>query len=413
MLSAAEHVSTQVVSVQERGRVNAVLRQEDRVRLFQYNEELGRETFKILDKPEGTLIEVGPLIGLFALPSFTLRVLPKTDVHPFNVLYMLWRVTGKRWPLPPVAHSFDHSELQDVLAAIFLRELEEQVRRGLLRQQEVVREDALAVRGRVRVPEYLRRTDPTRIPVEYTDLTANHPVNRLFGLVLERLSRQVISAPLRQQVTQLRVLFHDAQIQALRAVPVDRKSYRLNRLYQRYEPALSLAWLLLDGVGHVPEQGKWASPAFAFNMDVLFERFLERVITEDLLVGRPYKAGAQGSGLYEKYLFSRETQELKPDLVITEAGQVRLIVDFKNKRPKSQFGREDLYQMYAYARHLDCDRVLLLYPGRTVPSAICATRGAPLTVATGSVDLSVSWFDNETHLCMQLREHLRGQGLNL
>lgn len=114
-----------------------------------------------------------------------------------------------------------------------------------------------------------------------------------------------------------------------------------------------------------------------------------------------------------RFLFSSKTQLLKPDLLITEDGVVKLVIDFKNKRPSSQFGREDLYQMYAYARHLECDQVLLLYPGEFLTNHIEATRGEPLRVTASSVDLSSSWREKLPQLHQQLRQHLVQQGLNL
>ena len=72
-------------------------------------------------------------------------------------------------------------------------------------------------------------------------------------------------------------------------------------------------------------------------------------------------------GARATYLFTDDTLELKPDLTIFEGDTVRLIVDFKNKLPEGLVGRDDLYQMHAYARHLNAERVLLLYPGGNLP----------------------------------------------
>lgn len=416
MLAAAQGGDGQAasqVTVPERGRARVQLTQADRIALYELSEKLGQGAFKILDKPGSTELEAGPFVGLFALPSSTLRVTPKTDVHPWNVLYMLLRSTGRQWTLPPVGQDIDFSDLQEALAALFLQHLQEQVWRGLLRRSERVQEDSPTVRGRLRVPDYLRRANPTRLPVEYPDRTANHPVNRLFLLVLERLAHRIKAPRSRQQLAELRVLLHDAGVSALPAVPADQHRYTLNRLERRYQPALDIAWLLLQGQGVVPDIGKWHGPAFTFNMDRVYEKFLERVLIEDVLPGSAYSASAQGKGLSERFLFSEGTLELKPDLLIRQGDRDALIIDFKNKRSDGQLGRDDLYQMYAYARHLSCAEVLLLYPGQQATSHITASRGEPLTVTAASLDLSQSWQADLSPLHHQLRTHLRERGLHL
>ncbi|MFC3860735.1 McrC family protein [Deinococcus antarcticus] len=399
----------------ERGRLAVHLTQADRVALHQFAGRLGRGAFSVLDTPDGTQLEVGPLVGLFALPSFTLRVQPKAELHPWNVLYMLHRSSRRTLPLPPVGQELEETDLLEALAALFLSQLRPQLLRGLLRRSEQVQDDLPTLRGRLRVPEYLRRADPTRLPVEYADLQAGHPVNRLFLLVLERLAFWVEAKRSRQQVAELRVLLRDAGVQALGSVPfpAQRHGFTLNRLQRRYEPALNLAWLLLDGMSPVSQAGSWRGQAFAFDMDRLFEKFLERVLIEDILPETRYSGHAQGRGLSQQYLFTKEAQELRPDLIIKEGEAVNLIIDFKNKPPEQSFGRDDVYQMYAYARHLHCAKVLLLYSSQTTPVTIEATQGAPLSLTAAGVDLRQDLRVTLPEFHEQLRTLLRGQGLQL
>lgn len=402
-----------IVEVRERGQVAVTVTQADRVALQEIKIRLGGRAFELVDLPNGTRLDAGPFIGLFSLPTFTLCVQPKEDVHPLNVLLMLQRASGRAVSLPPVSQELNLTDLQELLAALFLDALRAQMHRGLLRQPELVREDARTVRGRLRIPAYLRQADPTRLPVEYPDFTANHPVNRLFLLVLERLARRVQASASRRMVAELRVALHDAGVRPFTSTPANRHAFLLNRLQRRYDVPLRLAWLLLEGWGALPTRGNWLGEAFTFDMDRVFEKFMERVLIEDVLTGTPYRATAQGGGMRERFLFSGKKQELKPDLLIYEGDSVKLIVDFKNKRAGDQLGRDDLYQMYAYARHLHCSRVLLLYPGQAPLQDVTATRGEPLTITAASVNLSREFTPDLSQLHHHLRACLRTQGLTL
>lgn len=388
------------------------LTQADRLEIFRINERR-KGAFTLVDTPQGVRLAAGPYVGVFALATVTVHVLPKAEIGTRNTLYMLSRTLGREWTLPPAHLALDSTNLQDGLAALFMALLRPELHRGLLRRSQTVQEALPVLRGRLRTAAYLRRTDPTRLPVEYTDLTANHPVNRLFLLVLERLSPQVSTPALQRQAAELRIWLQGAGVTSWPSAPRDRAAFTLNRLQRRYQPALDLAWLLLEGWGVLQETGAWRGQAFTFDMDRLYERFLERVLLEDVLPGSGYAGHPQRPGGERQYLFQGGVQELKPDLTVMQGGQVRLIIDFKNKRPEGALSGSDLYQMYAYARHLGCERVLLLYPGEVDVAPLEVTRGSPLHITAAGLDLKPDLRTHLAHLHAQLRSHLKAQGLDL
>ncbi|WP_221091412.1 McrC family protein [Deinococcus aquaedulcis] len=384
----------------------------DRVALFHINAQRSG-AFTLTDTPQGARLEAGPYVGVFTLATCTVQVRPKAGIGTGNLLFMLARTMGRQWSLPQAPLSLNTSNLQEELAALFVHRLRTELQRGLLRRSQNVQEELPVLRGRLRVAAYMRQGDRSRLPVEYVDLTANHPANRLFLLVLERLLSRVSGWVLRQHVAELRVWLREAGVTPWPATPHDWSPFTLNRLQRRYDLPLTLARMLLEGWGAWQDAGPVHGQAFAFNMDRLFEQFLTRVLVEDVLPGTGYVGRAQRPFHQREYLFQGGVQELLPDLTVLEGGEVRLIIDFKNKRLGGAHNGSDLYQMYSYARHLHCGHVLLIYPDAVNVPTLKAAGLPPLQISAAGIDLKPGLPQHLPDLHEQLRAFLRGQGIHL
>jgi len=99
-------------------------------------------------------------------------------------------------------------------------------------------------------------------------------------------------------------------------------------------------------------QGK-KSFAFLFDMNVLFERFIARMVKESYYEVKIQKGYESFGGL-----------NLKPDIIVKNK---RLIIDCKYKTMEKNeiANRDDRYQMYAYGNNFkNIDTAMLLYPKR-------------------------------------------------
>jgi len=384
-------------------------------RFLRESRSLPKDALVATETRDGWQLQAGPFVGVFSLPTLTVQVRPKAEIGARNLLYMLARAARIGLTLLPTAPlALDRTDLQEDLARLFLLVLSRQLERGIMRRYQLVQENAQALRGRLRVAAYLRRTDPARLPIEYGDLTANHPVNWLFLHTLNLLARNVRAADNRRQVALLRGWLLDAGVGPLREQPRRDPAFDLNRLSRRFQEALNLAWLLLEGYGALQDSGSHHGQAFTFDMDRLYEKFLEQVILKDVLPGTGYTGRAQTLDGTERHLFQGGVQELKPDLTISSGGKVQLIVDFKNKPVNHQLDRGDLYQMYAYARHLDCPRVLLLYPGTgETRRTLTTTRAPSIHVTAATLDLTRLLPQQLDALKADLWTLLRHEGLTL
>ena len=144
----------------------------------------------------------------------------------------------------------------------------------------------------------------------------------------------------------------------------------IDRTNQRWAELLSLARFLLSDRFQTSTSG--SSPGFSllFDMNVLFEEYVGRLI-QRALVGTGLRAALQGGRLYclTEQETGRKLFQTRPDILIRRGQEVVSVIDTKWKRvparaddPKRGVSQADVYQMMAYAKLYGCSRQVLLYP---------------------------------------------------
>lgn len=146
----------------------------------------------------------------------------------------------------------------------------------------------------------------------------------------------------------------------------------LTRQLERFADLFSFARLILEHHTPLPGTGDARCFSLMFDMNVVFERFIARLVETRIVPQFPgLKVHTQSRGISKRHLLETHsgtpTLLLKPDLVIQpESGPPR-IIDTKWKRLNGQARRagvreEDLYQLYAYTMRFGAARSILLYP---------------------------------------------------
>jgi 5-methylcytosine-specific restriction enzyme subunit McrC len=150
----------------------------------------------------------------------------------------------------------------------------------------------------------------------------------------------------------------------------------IDRTNARWGELKRLARLLLKGQYQTTSQGRGQGSALLFEMNVLFEEYVGRMLIR-ALSDEPVIVRRQSGGRYcliERDETGQEgTQRFltRPDLIVSRDGFTQLIIDTKWKRlsaygdhPKQGVSQADVYQMMAYGRLYDCAQLMLLYPHR-------------------------------------------------
>ena len=165
-------------------------------------------------------------------------------------------------------------------------------------------------------------------------------------------------------------------------------SFIFTRLNGRYRNALTLSRLVLEQQSIEYTNRSVAGTAFMFNMNHVFESYLEasfREIAETAV-------GGQVEGQHPTTLDHRDTLKMKPDITWWRNGECKAVIDAKYKRVTSDdYPNADVYQMLAYCTRFGLRRGFLVYAdldGTTPASTV--VRNASVEIVTTSIDIGGS-----------------------
>lgn len=311
-----------------------------------------------VDPPRIWRIETDSRVGVLVGEGWELRILPHIEIS--KLLFLLtYSLTSEGWE-GVLSTMADHDDLVQALAYGFCLHTERVLEQGLLSGYLAVQERRSDLRGRVRFGDQIGRLAGMPIPIEvaYDDFTTDIVENRL----LAAASRRLLSLPRIPQVARARLLRSRAAFEHVSAItePGRVQLPAITRLNRRYEPALTLAKLILDGTSISQERGHVATRSFLFDMNEVFESFLFTALSQSLRsFGGVTRRQVQGA------LDRADSPRLRmrADIVWYKHGAVRAVIDSKYKSLEGEdpLPNEDAYQMLAYCIGFGVRRGLLVY----------------------------------------------------
>jgi 5-methylcytosine-specific restriction enzyme subunit McrC len=310
-----------------------------------------------LEPPTRWCLETNSKIGVIVGDGWELRIRPRLAVpRLFFLLAYSRSTTGWR---ETVAAFSEHDDVLEALASGFATHAERAVEQGLLRGYVAIDERRNEFRGRVRFADQLARSTGLPLPIEvtYDEFTADIPENQLLRTAAEvALALPKVPARARARLLRLRAVLDEVSVHPRpRALELP----RITRLNRRYEPALVLGKLILDGVSLNQWSGGVLATSFLFDMNEVFESFLFATLADSLRRhGGTVARQVQGTSLDVG-----DGLPLKPDIVWTRDGRVRAVVDskYKSLSAGSSIPNADAYQMLAYCIGFGLRRGVLVY----------------------------------------------------
>lgn len=351
------------------------------------------------------------VVGVIATPGCQLEILPKIEgggesrvpdsvlrqrlIHMLAVVYDLPIEAGAMTQL-----GWQRETVLELLIRLFCVKLTDAVRQGIPRHYLDHEDDLPTLRGRLDVTRQFSTlaVAPQKLACRFDALSPNIALNQVMRAVVSKLSRLSGAQDNQRALRELNLVYADVD-----NIPPNALRWHrivLDRTNRRWRDLLSLARLFLSDRHQSTSAGTIDGHALLFEMNVLFEAYIERMLSQ-ALVGTGLRVSSQGG--HRDCLYEGETGHFRtrPDLIVRQGNRIALIIDAKWKRmtpriddPRQGISQSDVYQLMAYGRLYDCPKVVLLYPhhGDLPPEPIrrrysIAARGAAekLMVATQSL----------------------------
>ena len=348
---------------------------------------LAREELNLFIAPvPGTANEYtltpGSFVGAVETGGLSVRIAPKIGIR--QLLSLACYAIDKVRLQEPEFDFPEHAALPDALALAFGAAARRAFSRGLLHGYRTEEDALLAVRGRIRFDEQIRRRFGIPLPVEvrYDEFTDDILLNRLVKAAAHRLGMLGLrSREARSGVAWVAGSLSDVSLVAFPrgAVP----DVRFDRLNEHYRGVATLARLILRHGAFEAARGEVRASGFLMDMNQVFQEFVTVALREEL--------GVSEHVFGEHWIDSLDMEGhlgLQPDLAWWDGPRYTFVGDVKYKRADGRVPNADLYQLLAYTTALDLPGGLLVFAqGEREPVAYTVRHsGKRLEVAT--LDLS-------------------------
>ncbi len=267
-------------------------------------------------------------VGIVRLETLEIRIFPKLagDRLQFaRFLEFAVGVDGLHQSSNATTVRVAGDSLLDLVTLLFTSATEQVVRQGLMSGYIEREENLMMARGRILADRQIleRFGQLDRIVCRFDEFDHDIDENRLLLVALTVARRRTLSSAVHRRVTRIQTVLEPVcdsstvDLQGLRA------GITYNRMNAHYEPAHRLAWLVLEGFGidDLLEPGSTRSFAFLIDMNLLFERFVKRLV-EGVLDRRRYRVDSQsahGTAIWDATA-GRTHSRIIPDLLVFPHG---------------------------------------------------------------------------------------------
>ncbi len=319
-------------------------------------QELGEHILnnKILHKYfkyEWGILKTKQYCGVLNFKSTDYFILPKIskdkDENLDIFMYMLIYAYDMKLENEEIASCKNHKyNLMEVFVQIFAKNLLKELKKGIYKEYITEEDNLNVLRGKYLVNENLKYNfTKSKIYCEYDEFSMNNSLNQFFLFAIKSL---IIGVKDKKLLKKCELIFDEVEYKTF---DIKNITMNINRLNIRFKDSFELALLLLNQFIPLFQKDK-KSFAFLFDMNVLFEKFIGKVV----------------KNTYENISIPKENEDfgklsLRPDIILNDQ---RLIIDckYKIKNNKDGINREDKYQMYVYGNNYykKIDKTILLYP---------------------------------------------------
>jgi 5-methylcytosine-specific restriction enzyme subunit McrC len=276
------------------------------------------------------------------------KIANKNDEQNLNIfIYMLMYAYDVKLSNEQIASCANQKHnILEVFVQMFASNLLAELKKGMYKKYITMQDNLPVLKGKYLINENLKHNfTKNKIYCEYDEFSPDNAMNQFFYYAVKHLQKFVKDKKL---LKQCELIFDEVEYRQIDINKLDKIHF--NRLNSRFKTSFEIAFLLLKQFIPLFSQDK-KSFAFLFDMNVLFEKFIAKIIKEsfdEVEVPKDY--------------ISFGALNLKPDIIVKSKN---LIIDCKYKIMDENKieNRDDRYQMYVYANNFgNIKATMLLYP---------------------------------------------------
>lgn len=257
----------------------------------------------------------------------------------------------------------DRLGLFEIFIKMFLDEVTVLTKQGLKSAYLTIENNEKFCKGKLLTSQDIKHNLVTkeRFYVSYDDFNINRPENRLIKTTLRFLLKASNDMQNRLYATRLLSFFEGVEYSF--SCDADFSKCFPDRSMDHYDRALSWCRVFLKGNSFTAFAGSHVALALLFPMEKVFESFVAAKFRK--LVSRKVNVRKQDT-TYTLFDSPNRAFALRPDIVLEFDGY-KVVLDTKwkllsDKASNWGISQSDMYQMYAYGKKYEAERVVLLYP---------------------------------------------------
>ncbi|CAM3602891.1 McrC family protein [Arcobacter aquimarinus] len=286
--------------------------------------------------------------GILNFDNQDFYILPKianhNDEQNLNIfIYMLMYAYDVKLSNEQIASCANQKHtILEVFVQMFAINLLNELKKGLYKEYLTKQDNLPVLKGKYLINENLKYNfTKNKIYCEYDEFSENNSLNQFFLYAIKYLQKFVNDKKL---LKQCELIFDEVEY---KSVDINRvETINFNRLKVRFKTSFEIALLLLRQSIPLFNKDK-KSFAFLFDMNILFEKFIARMVKEL----------DNNAKIQNKHYFGDLT--LKPDIILKNQ-----IIDTKYKKLNSleDIKQSDKLQAFSYGINYKVENVMLLYP---------------------------------------------------
>ena len=309
----------------------------------------------------GKFIQARNYVGVLQTKSgLTIEILPKiadkNDAERSKAVFIKMLKTLRNFPFKSsnlASLKTQNLPLLEIFISMFLCELEALVKKGIKSDYVALEDNLKFLKGKLNINEQIKRNSihKERFYVEYSEFLSDIKINQIIKTTLKFLYKKSNSSINQQKIRELLFIFDEV---------LECEDYKnffaklvMNRQVKHYEQTLLWCKIFLLNNSFTPHKGDDLAFALLFDMNALFESYVGDFIKKSFP-----EAILQHS---EKHLVEDpKSFKLRPDIFL----KGKFIADTKWKiiSSRDDISQADLYQLYAYGKKHECDKLHLIYP---------------------------------------------------